>query len=225
MRHKSFIGTVLKLDDNTGTVEAVFARMNVKDHDGDVTLPGNFEDGAHVRISAFNHKSWQDALPVGRGTIHEDGDDAVLRGKFFTNTTHGKDTYLTVKGLSENPGIQEWSYGFDPIDSGPGTFDGESVNLLRKSKVHEVSPVLLGAGIGTHTRSVKSLTDMTDSELADEFTRIANELDEKGIAWPEGVLKAVKDRTDAEALVAEGKALAMSIAAYHGIDLTPNGTE
>ncbi|MFJ9848579.1 HK97 family phage prohead protease [Streptomyces sp. NPDC101150] len=137
-----------------GEVEAVFSTFDVKDHDGDVTLKGAFQDGAPVRISAFNHASWDGALPVGKGTIRVDGDRVVMKGQFFLNTTHGRDTFETVKALSE-AGLQEWSYGFDITESERGEFKGESVRFIKSVKVHEVSPVLLGAGIGTQTLSVK----------------------------------------------------------------------
>jgi hypothetical protein len=52
--------------------------------------------------------------------------------------------------------LQEWSYSFDILDASFGEFEGKQVRFLRKLKVHEVSPVMLGAGIGTHTRAIKS---------------------------------------------------------------------
>lgn len=138
-----------------GEVEAVFSTFDVKDHDGDVTLKGAFKDGQPVRISAYNHASWQGALPVGKGTVHVDGERVIMKGQFFMNTTHGRDTFETVKALSED-GLQEWSYGFDIKESERGDFKGENVRFIKAVDVHEVSPVLLGAGIGTQTLSVKS---------------------------------------------------------------------
>jgi HK97 family phage prohead protease len=140
-------------DADLGLVEAVFSTFNVVDHDGDVTLPGAFTDGQKVRISAYNHASWAGALPVGKGTIRVDADRAVLEGEFFLNTVAGRDTFEVVKGLG---GLQEWSYGFDVLDSEPGTVDGRPVQMLKRVEVHEVSPVMLGAGIGTETLAVKS---------------------------------------------------------------------
>lgn len=139
-------------DAEQGRVEAIFATLNVKDHDGDVTLPGAFHDGQEVRISAFNHGSWDSALPVGKGVIREDGDRAVLDGQFFLNTSQGRDTFTTVKELGP---LMEWSYGFDVTDSELGTFEEQDVRFLKGLDVFEVSPVLLGAGIGTGTVAVK----------------------------------------------------------------------
>lgn len=146
-------------DAEQGLVEAVFATLNVVDKDGDVTVKGAFEDGAAVRISAYGHTSWGGVLPVGKGTIHEADDEAVLSGQFFMDTPHGRDTFATVKGLGT---LGEWSYGFDVLESGKDTLDGETVNVLRKLKVHEVSPVLLGAGVNTRTLAVKGRESFPD---------------------------------------------------------------
>jgi hypothetical protein len=155
MNTKSLRG--VKLDDtDKGEVTAVFATFNVVDKDGDVTLPGAFTEGAEVLISAYGHKTWEGALPVGKGTIQTTKTEALLKGQFFMDTQHGRDTFYTVKELQ---GKQEWSYGYDTVDSEPGEKDGQRVRFLKRQEVHEVSPVLLGAGIGTRTLSTKARKD------------------------------------------------------------------
>jgi HK97 family phage prohead protease len=163
MQRKARAGGLLKASDQ-GVVSVIFSTLNVLDHDGDVTLPGAFTDGQKVRVSAYNHASWgPSALPVGKGQIHEDGNSAIFDGQFFLNTDAGRETFETVKAMGD---LQEWSFGFDVLDGGPGQFQGEQVNFLRKLNVFEVSPVLLGAGIGTRTVSAKgrSQTRSTDTE-------------------------------------------------------------
>lgn len=153
MNTKSLRG--VKVDDaDKGEVTAVFSTFNVVDKDGDVTLPGAFEDGAEVLISAYGHKSWEGALPVGKGTIRQTKTEGVFRGQFFMDTDAGRDHFEVVKALG---GKQEWSYGFDIMDSEPGEKDGQRVRYLKRLAVHEVSPVLIGAGVGTRTLSVKAL--------------------------------------------------------------------
>lgn len=146
-----------KFDDDAGTVTAVFAKMNVVDLDGDVTLPGFF--GTQDVAIADAHDR---AKLVGRGTIREDGDTAVFDGKFFLETIKGREAYLTTKAMGD---LQEWSYGFYIKNGGArlGTLDGRDVRFLQPLengdagvKVAEVSPVLVGAGIGTHTVSMKA---------------------------------------------------------------------
>lgn len=140
-------------DAEQGQVEAVFATLNVVDHDGDVTVPGAFKDGQQVRISAYGHGSWTGALPVGKGVIRSSESEAVLQGEFFMDTQHGRDTFLTVKQLGD---LGEWSYGYDVLDSEEGDFEGKQVRFLKSLDVLEVSPVLLGAGIGTRTLAAKA---------------------------------------------------------------------
>lgn len=171
MDTKTFRAVEVKNADR-GEVSAVFSTFGVKDHDGDVTEPGFFEDGASVRISAYGHTSWAGALPVGKGTIRVTKGEAVMDGRFFLNTTAGHDTFQVVKELAES---QEWSYGFDILDGGSrkDSHNGETVRVLgpRKDgsaggKVHEVSPVLLGAGVGTRTLATKGQTRFSDEAQA-----------------------------------------------------------
>lgn len=153
-RLKEFTKVRVK-DAEQGLVTAVFATLNVIDSDGDVTVPGAFTEGEAVRISAYGHKSWEGKLPVGRGTIKEIGDEAIFEGKFFLNTEAGREHFELVKEMSVDPGLQEWSYGFDVLDGAPGQHDGQDVFFIKKLKVHEVSPVLLGAGVNTRTLALK----------------------------------------------------------------------
>lgn len=200
----------LKLLGDQGQVEAVFSTLNVKDADGDVTLPGAFTDGQQVRISDWNHSSWGSALPVGRGRIEMRADRAVMAGQFFLNTSAGRDAYETVKGLAgDDQGaadLTKWSYGYDVLDASPGEVGGEKVRLLKSLNVHEVAPVLVPAGVGTGTLSVKSGEEpgWLDGALADvkagrvlsaanrgRLSALVDALREAGVS-----LEALLDETD-----------------------------
>lgn len=137
-------------ESGSGKFKAVFSTFNVIDLDGDVTLPGAFKDGEEVRISYWGHR-WHD-LPSGRGVIHADNEKAWVDGQFFLDTEAGLETYKTVKNLG---GLQEYSYGYDVLDSATGRFEDKQVRFLKSLKVFEVSPVFLGAGIGTQTLEIK----------------------------------------------------------------------
>ena len=158
-------------DADSGEIAAVFSTLNVIDKDGDVTLKGAFTDGAPVAISAFGHQSWKGALPVGKGRIREFDNEAVMEGKFFLDTAHGLDTFRTVKALSDDDGPgQEWSYSLRDIKAEQGEFEGKRVRFLKSIRVHEVSPVLVGAGVDTRTLAVKSgltFSEHGESVLAD----------------------------------------------------------
>lgn len=161
MRTKALRGLKIT-DEQEGRVQAVFATLNVKDKDGDVTVNGAFENGSEVRISAYNHASWgPGVLPVGKGVIREVGDEAILDSQFFLSTAAGKDTFTTIKELGD---LVEWSYGYDILEAEPGQKDGQNVQILKRLKVHEVSPVLLGAGENTRTLFAKAASLSVETE-------------------------------------------------------------
>ena len=152
---KAFADVEIKGD--KGEVTALFSRFAVKDFDDDWTLPEAFEDGAAVKISAWNHESWFAELPVGRGKIRVTSEGATLEGKFFLSTMRGKEHFEVVKALGE---LQEWSYGYKVLETGELTEEMERLGVrrvLKKLRVTEVSPVIQGAGVETRTLSVKRL--------------------------------------------------------------------
>lgn len=158
MKNKKVFGgrVQFKADGQPGEFRAVFATFNVVDKDGDITVPGAFKEGQQVRIASWNH-GWEN-LPVGRGEIHQDQTEAWVEGQFFLQTAAGKEHYETIKALDE---LGEWSYGFriekwsmqqqEAGTNGPAM----QARILEKLDVIEVSPVMQGAGIGTHTADIK----------------------------------------------------------------------
>lgn len=197
MKNRKSVNRVEIKDADKGEVAVVFATLNVIDADGDVTPPGAFENGAKVRISAYGHTSWNGALPVGKGAIREVKNEAVMDGRFFMDTAAGADTFQVVKELGED-GLQEWSYGYDPVEYSFGEFEGQQVRFLNKLKVHEVSPVLLGAGVGTRLLTAKSkFSEHIESVVADVEALIARAADVKALRSEKG--KTISD-TSAEVL-------------------------
>lgn len=201
----------LKLSGDAGAFSAVFVTLNVIDRDGDMVVPGAITNGEAVRIAAWGH-AWGD-LPVGKGVIYANDREAWVDGQFFLSTEQGRNTYETVKGLGE---LQEWSFGFDILDSTPGTFKGERVRFLKRLKVHEVSPVLLGAGVRTRTTAIKGTTmpaemDPIDARL--EIALIAGDLliSEHGRKHGQAAMREVR-RAQAEILDLEIAALEQRIA-------------
>lgn len=165
MEKKSF-NTELEFKENadqTGRFKAVFSWFDVIDKHGDVTLPGAFEDGAKIKIASWGHR-WEN-LPVGRGEIHQDEKKAWVDGMFFLDTESGLETYKTVKNLGD---LQEWSYGFEALDSSEDKVDGQKVRVLKKLKTFEVSPVFIGAGNDTQTLTIKSEGVEPEPELEQE---------------------------------------------------------
>lgn len=165
---KKALGEVTVKDADQGLVTAVFSTFNVVDADGDVTLPGAFDDGAEWMISAYGHKSWDGVLPVGKGIVRVEGNEAHMDGQFFMDTIGGLETFKVVKNMGS---MQEWSYSCQPDKFSYGEFEGQKVRFLEHILPGgEVSPVIKGAGVDTRTLAVKSgLTFVGEAEavLAD----------------------------------------------------------
>lgn len=153
MEHKRLAGLTVKNAD-LGELSAVFATFDVVDHDRDVVVKGAIPDGREVVISAYNHASWgPGAIPIGKGVVRTTDTEAILDGRLFMDTAAGRETFAALKELGH---LAEYSWGFDIIDAEPGDFGGQKVRYIKRVDLHEVSPVLKGASIGTRTLAVKS---------------------------------------------------------------------
>ena len=155
---------ILKADGQPGDFQAVFATLNIKDLDGDVTVPGAFGP-QQVVVEPWNHN--YGAVPVGRGTISENGNEAVIDGKFFLDTPSGPEHYTVVKNLAD---MLEWSYSFFIKEAEFGVFNGEEVRFLKQMDVIGVGPVTRGAGIDTRVTTIKGKKpEGTEGEAGDMY--------------------------------------------------------
>jgi len=150
MEHKSI--KIQFKEGQEGTFTAQIATLNVIDSDNDLTKSGAFPVGKELLISAYQHGSWQGALPVGKAVIREIGDAVIAEGQFNLNSVSGREHYEAVKFTG---GLQEWSYGFWPVKWNMEEIDGKQVRILESVDPVEISPVLKGAGIGTATLTIK----------------------------------------------------------------------
>jgi hypothetical protein len=201
LRAKSFEGFEIK-NGITGEVEAVIATLNVVDHDAEVIWPGAIKDGSKVKMSSYGHDIVGSlfgggAMPVGKGAITVEGNRAVFRGRVFQSTERGRETFSVLKEMGRD---QEWSFGFRILESQPPDEDWlkrGAERILTKLEVFEVSPVLLGAGVGTTTLSAKctacgarspcecgarqpARAEPTRAEIADLAARSARVLAQQG---------------------------------------------
>jgi HK97 family phage prohead protease len=175
MDRKTYSPELLKMTGEAGSFRAVFSLFNTPDSDNDVTLPGAFENGAETRIAQWGH-AWN-APVIGRGVIQSDAEKAWVDGQFFLNMQAGRETYEAVKG---SRALQQWSYAYDLLDWEHGDFEGRPVRLIKRVRVHEVSPVLLGSQSRTYTDSIKALKAGARNNAADvqRLTRLGELLTE-----------------------------------------------
>jgi hypothetical protein len=181
-----------KLDDD-GTGLAQIATLSAVDHDGDTYAAGAF--GKQDVIILAGH-SW-DGVPLGKGRVYEKGDHAFAEFKLNLDTVAGKDWHRALKfdmDPTNGKPLTEWSYGYKVLESSEEVRDGKAVRVLEKLAVHEVSPVVKGAGVGTHTVAMKSRPEfLTDADALIEFAeRLASERKAEGVPFRQAWLMQLK---------------------------------
>jgi transcriptional regulator with XRE-family HTH domain len=152
---------------------AVIATLNEIDKDGDVTTPGAFGEQTVPMVPAHE---WHSA-PIGKATISEKDNEALAHFRMNLKTDLGRNWHEALKfDLANPPAKQEYSYGFSIQENGAemGDFSGRPVRFLKSLKVHEISPVLLGAGIATRTLALKSA--QSEDEKGRRLTNLLNTL-------------------------------------------------
>lgn len=145
-----------------GTAEIVFATLDVVDKDGDITLPGAF--GRQTAKISPAH-DWT-APGMGKAEIFERENEAVARLSFNLKMASGREWAESIKYNFDNQIAQEYSYGFDVMGETKIERDGQIFRGLSDQKVYEVSPVMVGAGVGTRTISAKASRTL-ESHFAD----------------------------------------------------------
>jgi hypothetical protein len=192
---KSFCAIEIK-DAEKGEVEAIVCTLGVVDKDEDIVRPGAIPNGAKVSVSAYGHDAIYGNAPVGKGAILIDGNKAVFKGRLFLNTTRGRETFETLKEMGSD---QEWSWGFRILGAEVPTEDERKQGARRaitKTNTFEVSPVIIGAGVGTRTLDVKGAVVPPDPTI--EAARIKAEQDAEAVR----VEAERKSRVEAEATAA-----------------------
>jgi len=148
-------------EDKEGAFIARIATLDVIDKDGDVTISKAFPN-KKVLVSAYQHGSWQGALPVGKAEFREEDSSILGLGELNLKTIAGREHYETLKFAPE---LIEWSYGFKVLQQGSDKeiddwskdHDGaRPARILKKVDPFEISPVLLGAGVDTATLAIKA---------------------------------------------------------------------
>lgn len=171
-------GTLKQLDEK-GHGVAVIATLGVVDKDGDVTQAGAF--GEQTVPMVFAHDWKQPA--IGKAKIREANGEALAEFKLNLKTERGKEVYEALRfDLDNPPARQQWSYGFTIPQDGTrrGELDGQAVRYLKHLAVHEISPVLLGAGLSTRTVAMKQRLYLTVEEVEKMCPPCAEKMRAKG---------------------------------------------
>lgn len=152
---KAFAGEWQIKAADQGIVEAVIATLGVVDKDEDIIRPGAIENGAEVSMSSYGHDAIYGEQPAGKGTVNVRGDKLVYAGRVFLGTQRGRETLEVLKEMGS---LAQWSFGFRILGSEIPTEEERKQGarrILTKLDAFEVSPVTIGAGVGTGTLSAK----------------------------------------------------------------------
>lgn len=159
--YKAFVPSEFK-SATRGSAQFVIGTTGVIDSDGDVVMAGAI--GTQVATVLPAHR-W-DALPLGKARISEQ-DDHIFADVQFNPTPDAQAWYEAIKWDFENPpAVQQYSWGYEPTRSRPGDFNGRKARFLQSLTIYEVSPVVIGASVGTHTAMVKQMAGLSAAERA-----------------------------------------------------------
>lgn len=178
--------TIEKMDE-AGTGLARIATLSAVDHDGDTYLPGAFswKDGGQQWCSILPAHDRR-ATPLGKARVYEEGDAALAELHFNLAIPEAKSWHSAIMfDIAQGKSVQEYSYGFALLDFDYTVRGEDRIRQFKRVDVHEVSPVLKGAGIGTGTLGMKDWGAIKGAELKDEhFSLLIGGLGELAQALP-----------------------------------------
>ena len=150
-------GIEIKRLDAEGAGLARIATLSAVDEDGDTYAEGAFGEQAVKVMAAHN---WT-VVPIGKARVFEESDEALAEFQLNLESPTAREWHAALKfdldaERSGGRPLQEWSYGFRVVDAETETRDGERVRILKRLKLHEISPVVVGAGVGTATLALKT---------------------------------------------------------------------
>ncbi|WP_374159085.1 HK97 family phage prohead protease [Mycobacterium sp. G7A2] len=142
-----------------------------QDSYGDVVMPGAFaEDLARWQKSGnpipilFSHNMSDPDYNLGHVlSAEEDAVGLKVTGQLDLENPKSVQVYRLLKGRR----INQMSFAYDEVDSGPATHDGAEVWELRKLKLYEVSVVTIGANQETEILAVKQVPNVAERAMRD----------------------------------------------------------
>ena len=198
METKTFSAVETKvLDEAQGIVETVWTVFGVIDQGKDMAHPGMFtktfaERGQKVKVLDMHRRDTvmaaigkplelrelpREQLPPKVLQDHPEATGgAYARIQFLMDTPEGKGAFIRL----QNGVIDEWSYGYDPLDYDHETVKGNNgqdmtIRNLRTVKLYELGPVLWGMVPGTQTVSAKADNGPTEAkpvETTEKYVRV-----------------------------------------------------
>jgi hypothetical protein len=152
-----------------GKVVATLARLGVRDRDGDVLKTGLLSGRQIVAIKP-QHK-W-DHVNLGVAEVYETaGQTLEALMEFNLAIPSARDWFESIRFSHEKHHRQEYSFGFQVSDFEHATHsDGKSARFLNAIRMAEVSPVVIGASVGSQTLAIKAQQEGDEAEPTPRLT-------------------------------------------------------
>lgn len=147
-------------DGDQGTFEALVAVFGNVDSVGDRIVKGAFTDtlkewsasGDPIPV-LWSHLRDNPDYHIGVVTDAKETDQGlVVNGKLDLDNPTAAQVWRLLKGRR----VTQFSFAYDILDGGPVDTDGERVYELRRLKLYEVGPTLIGANQATELLGTKS---------------------------------------------------------------------
>ena len=204
---KIFPGQTLAMDPETGIVEAYVSVMGILDLDDppDLIEMGAFSKSVSERgpaganrIRVLWQHSWNEVIGKPLALVEHSRDmlpaeilvkypqatgGLYAKTQFILDVQRGREAYA----LYAAGAMDEWSIGFDALNSMWEKENGNTFRRLKELRLWEYSPVTWGANPGTVTTSVKDAGAGSDDPEARDLP--AEELAGPSVVAPTEVLK------------------------------------
>lgn len=160
MKTKNLSAQVKATGDETGEFEAIVAVFGNVDSGGDVIAKGAFSDtlaewsesGDPIPV-VWSHDSNDPFSHIGSVVEASETETGLLvKGQLDLDNPKAAQVHKLLKGRR----VTQFSFAYSVLDAGPTEVDGVKATELRRLKLYEVGPTLVGMNQSTELLSAKS---------------------------------------------------------------------
>jgi HK97 family phage prohead protease len=199
METKNLSAQVKATGDGAGEFEAIVAVFGNVDSGGDVIVKGAFTDtltewqasGDPIPV-VWSHDSNDPFSHIGSVVEASETDTGLLvKGQLDLENPKAAQVFKLLKGRR----VTQFSFAYSVLDAGPTEIDGIKATELRRLKLYEVGPTLVGMNQATELLSAKS--DDVDAKAGRVLSAKNVEVVSNAIAAADALKSALKTLLDA----------------------------
>lgn len=199
METKNLSAQVKATGDGAGEFEAIVAVFGNVDSGGDVIVKGAFTDtltewqasGDPIPV-VWSHDSNDPFSHIGSVVEASETDTGLLvKGQLDLENPKAAQVFKLLKGRR----VTQFSFAYSVLDAGPTEVDGIKATELRRLKLYEVGPTLVGMNQSTELLSAKS--DDVDAKAGRVLSAKNVEVVSNAMAAADALKSALKTLLDA----------------------------